>query len=274
MRTVSALSKSASFTSLFTSFVPIPNICDEILRQRRVGVSACELSVPRCYSVGSSLHVLGSGGELERGSVLPYKREGIDLRSVCRRFRRFVHARLVVVAARFHYHIVHKNACLHDVRHLVALSQATRLLEYVPTSDKSCKLWHNILPYGSLSACITLVLRRHGVANRHDEENPSRVYPVGEKVGGLERDIVDKECEAGRKLSATYSLHRRAHVENVQVVETARISKRCVPNPALPVCDSFEDDSRLLLLALKLAGKLDRTGLPGPMLAIDETDAA
>jgi hypothetical protein len=47
-----------------------------------------------------------------------------------------------------------------------------------------------------------------------------------------------------------------------------------MPYPALPVYGSFEDDHRLLLLAVKIAGKLDRTGLPGPMLAIDGTDAA
>jgi hypothetical protein len=144
----------------------------------------------------------------------------------------------------------------------------------VPASDKSCKRPLSILPYGFLSACITLVLGLHGVANRLDEESPSQVYPVGEKVGGLERDIFDKECEAGRKLSTKYSLHRRTHVENVQLIETARVAKCCVPNPTIPVCDSFEDDSRLLLLALKLAGNLDRTSLPGPMLAIDGIAAA
>jgi hypothetical protein len=47
-----------------------------------------------------------------------------------------------------------------------------------------------------------------------------------------------------------------------------------VPYPALPVCDGFEDYRRLLLLALDLTGKMNRTGLPGPMLAINGTDAA
>jgi hypothetical protein len=156
------------FTSLFSSSVPIPNMSDEFLLQRRVGVSPFELGVPRYNSAGD---VLGGGAELERGTVLPRKREGIDFRSVSRRFRRFVHARLVVVAARFYYHIVHKNACLHDVRHLVALSQATRLLENVPTSDTSFKRPLNVLPYGFLSACITLVLGRNAVSNRLDEES-------------------------------------------------------------------------------------------------------
>jgi hypothetical protein len=64
------------------------------------------------------------------------------------------------------------------------------------------------------------------------------------------------------------------HVENVQIVKTARVAKRCVQGPALPVCDSFEGDTRLLLLALKLARKLDRRGIPGAMLAIDGIDAA
>jgi hypothetical protein len=104
--------------------------------------------------------------------------------------------------------------------------------------------------------------------------SPSGVYPVGEKVGGLERDIVDKECEAWGKLTAKYSFHCRTHVENVQVVDTARVAKRCVPYPALPVCDGFEDYSRLLLLSLKLTGKLNRTDLPGPKLSINGTDAA
>jgi hypothetical protein len=67
-RTLSVLSKSASFTLLFSSSVPIPNTCDEILHQRRVGVSACELSAPRCDSVVPSLKVLGGGAELDRGT--------------------------------------------------------------------------------------------------------------------------------------------------------------------------------------------------------------
>jgi hypothetical protein len=244
-------------------------VCDETRRQRRVIVFASELRVPHCNSVYPSLEVLGGGAELEQVPALPHKREGIDFRSVSRRFCRFAHARLVVVAARFHYYIVHKNACLHDVRHLVALGQATRLLENVPTSDKSCERSLNILLYDFLSACITLVLRRHGVVNRLDEESPSRVQPVGEEVRGLERDVVDKRVMLA-KLTAKYSLHRRAHIENVQVVETARVA----PNPALPVHDSFEEDRRLLLPALEQPGKLDPTDLPGPLLALDGTDVA
>jgi hypothetical protein len=202
-----------------------------------------------------------------------HKRDELHSRSVSGRFCRFIHARLLFFAAPFHHHIVHKNACLHDVHYLLALGQAARLLESVPTSGKSCKLPLNILPYGFFSACISLVLGRQGVANRLDEEIPSRVYAVSEKAGGLERNIVDKVGEAGRKITANYSLLRRTLVQNVQVVETFRVAKCCAPFPALPVCGSFEDDRRLLILALKPAGTLDRTGLPGSMLAIDGTDS-
>jgi hypothetical protein len=76
------------------------------------------------------------------------------------------------------------------------------------------------------------------------------------------------------KLTAKYSLHCRAHVENLQVVETSRVTERCVPHPALSVCDSFGDNCRLFLFLFKLAGKLVWTGLTGQMLAIHDADAA
>jgi hypothetical protein len=47
-----------------------------------------------------------------------------------------------------------------------------------------------------------------------------------------------------------------------------------VPYPELSVCDGFDDYRRVLLLSLKLTGKLNRTELPGPKLSINGTDAA